>query len=173
MTTPTVVLPTAVTVQYSMPFICIVTRFKEGKKLSSTSVSNALNEWREEYLWWEFLGWMMRDTLEDMHKMDSGKKVYLDKSPSVENVKVTIDSNPVSELDEADLDEDTHDEKEFEGTVTWESVDVREKELEEARAWRIGDRMAYYGVNDDSRIWYTHIKPGKIERSVIVKVSSE
>ncbi len=156
-----------------MPFTCVITGAKEGKPLRSSYVKEVLGEWRSESLWREFLGWTMRDAVESAWKCETREEVWSDTCPPVQNVTVSINDTPFSEIPKEELDEDMQDEKQFDGTVTWESVDVPEKELGKAKDWRIGDRMAYYGVVGDSNTWYTHISPGKIEKCIIVKICTK
>ena len=146
MADPNFVMPTRVTTRYTLNFSCEVQRHEvdedgEAKPAKQSQIRQAREDVLNEHIWWEFLGFTMRDVVESEYTAATGHEVYPRDVPPVKVMSLTL-------TQEADPSAKKLSDN-FTGTVVWESISATEPHLKKAIQWRLGDRMCYYGFQSD------------------------
>jgi hypothetical protein len=139
-------------VRYRMTFTATVLPLDGEEELSRGQIHAARVAVRDQETWSEYIHPMMRDALETeflkLHDLD----ISLRDSPPANLVNVRLYKSI----------NDAHPPNKMRGRVVWSSLECDLACLGSAAAWRIGDRMAQYGVMDEQEGWWVHITPGKI-----------
>lgn len=94
----------------------------------------------------QWLKYLMEDVKEDI--VWEGEGETLDIPIPLENIKIVFTSKNPDELT-------------MSGTLTWTSAAVPVKMMQDAIDWRLGDRMRYYGFEDDTKTT-AEFEPGMV-----------
>jgi hypothetical protein len=150
------ILPSTMDTVYTMRFSGNVVRWKEEKEVRSKHVRHARYDLEEYHNWEEWLGWTMRDALVNEYEKATGKNVHIKCEPPVSDFVLKLD--PRVKRDKVGGDGHTH----ISGVITWRSVTTEPSALKAAVEWRLGDRMAFYGLQDEEEKWTYIFSPGEV-----------
>ncbi len=161
---PTFVYPTTQTV-YTLRFTGEVSRFDPDRFVRQEHVDEARVMVGDAHEWRDWLQSTTRDACEIDWKLRTGREVY-PKEPEVFDIQVTL--KPPKKKSKFDLDGWL----EINGEVTWRGPEASELAMRQAVQWRIGDRMAYYGIRSVSdKGWMYIIRPGATSHAAHVEVT--
>lgn len=150
-------IPTEVCVRYTLEFEAQVERTEEHKDVRYKHVDEVRAELQHSSTWREFLGWTMRDAVVNHFEKETGQEIHCganEKGP-VENLSIVLDPR----RRKSHFDEEYH--TYVTGCVSWDSIDTEPASYASAVQWRLGDRMAYHGVQDIKSKWCCSIHFGK------------
>ena len=146
-------IPALINTRYILTFTGSVYRLSQHKDVRKKHVKEAREELLKESTWLEYLQWTMRDALVNHFERETGQQIYCganDKGP-VQNLQIVLDAP----YKKSPFDDTNH--HRISGKVIWESIETDGPSFDAAVQWRIGDRMAYHGVQTDS--WYFTLVP--------------
>jgi hypothetical protein len=152
----TFILPSTMNTVYTMRFTGIVVRWKEEKEVRSKHVRHARYDLEESHNWGEWLRWTMRDAVVNEFEKATGQEIHPKSQPPVTDFVLKLD--PRMKRDKLGGDSHTR----ISGVITWRSVATEPSALKAAVQWRLGDRMAFYGLQDDIEKWSYIFTPGEV-----------
>lgn len=151
-----VVLPSTMNTVYTLRFSGNVIRWKDYKEVRSMHVRHARYDLENKHDWEEWLRYTMRDALVNECERATGQTVHMKSEPPVANIVITLDPR----VKRYQFAENSH--TKISGTLQWRSVATDSVAMRAAVDWRLGDRMAYYGIQDEEERWTYIFNPGEI-----------
>jgi opacity protein-like surface antigen len=141
---------------YTLKFTGFVTRWDDHKEVRSQHVRHARYDLENTHEWGEWLGATMRDALINECEKFTGKIVHMKSDPPVADIVLTLDPR----IKKKHFYDESY--KKINGTVQWRSVSTDSSAMRGAVDWRLGDRMSYYGLEDEKEKWAYIFSPGEI-----------
>jgi hypothetical protein len=150
------VLPSTMTTVYTLRFTGNVIRHRESKEVRSKHMRHARDDLEHNHEWDEWLGWTMRDAIVNEFETKTGQEIHTRDAAPVTDIKVVLDPR----IKRSGIMPDAH--TRISGVITWRSVATEPSALRAAVDWRLGDRMAFYGLQDEEEGWSYIFSPGQI-----------
>lgn len=127
--------------RYVLPFEVVVARLND-RPVRSRHLGQAHQECEDPHTWYDYLESALKQARGDL--------------PTLQDEQIYNLSAKISQVDEDTLI----------GSVTWIAPVVGEQLLQEAINWCVGDRMAQYGLQDETQGWWGLVKPGRVRLSM-------
>lgn len=152
---PEFVYPTEQSV-YTMKFTGFVQRMNPDCKVRKEHLEEARALVGDVSEWDDWLRSTMRDACEVDWRVKTGHAAYPNDPPIYD---LSISLTPFKEKSRFDPEANLQ----INGSITWRGPKTSDMAIRAAAEWRIGDRMAYYGIRSVSeKGWMYIISPGII-----------
>ncbi len=152
---------------YTMKFSGFVQRMNPDRKVRKEHMEEARAAVGDVSEWTDWLRSTTRDACEIDWRIKTGHEAY-PKEPPVSDVTITL--TPARE--KTRFDPEAH--LQINGTATWCGPTASGTGIRAAAEWRIGDRMAYYGIRSQSeKGWIYIVSPGIITIAPVTPEKAE
>jgi hypothetical protein len=150
-----VVLPSTLNTIYTLQFTGNVVRWQDHKEVRSSHVRHARDDLQNYHDWDQWLGNTMRDAIVNECEKVTGKTVRLKSDPAVTDIVLKLDPR-------VKRTGFSTEHTRISGTISWRSIPTDSASLKAAIEWRLGDRMAMYGLQDEDERWSYIFSPGEV-----------
>lgn len=151
-----VILPSTMNTVYTLRFSGSVIRWKDYKEVRSMHMRHARYDLENKHDWEEWLRPTMRDALVNECERATGHTVHMKSDPPVADIVLTLDPR----IKRQSCSDTSY--TKISGTLQWRSVATDSAAMRAAVDWRLGDRMSYYGLQDEEERWTYLFSPGDI-----------
>ena len=150
------ILPSTMDTVYTMRFSGNVVRWNEFRQVRSKHMRHARYDLEKQHNWEEWLRYTMRDAVVNEFEKATGQQVHPRSEPPLTDFVLKLDPR----IKRSKLGDTNH--TRISGVITWRSVATEPSSLKAAVEWRLGDRMAFYGLTDEEEKWTYIFKPGDV-----------
>jgi hypothetical protein len=149
------ILPSTLNTVYTLHFTGNVVRWKDHKEVRSSHMRHARYDLEHYHNWGEWLGYTMRDAIVNECERATGKTIRLKSEPAVTDIVLKLDPR-------VKRSGFSTEHTRISGTISWRSIPTDSASLKAAIEWRLGDRMAMYGLQDEDERWSYIFSPGEL-----------
>jgi hypothetical protein len=149
------VLPSTLNTVYTLQFTGNVVRWQDHKEVRSSHMRHARYDLEHYHDWQEWLRYTMRDAIVNECERVTGKTIHLKSEPAVADIVLKLDPR-------VKRTGFSTEHTRISGTISWRSIPTESASLKAAIQWRLGDRMAMYGLQDEEERWSYIFSPGEV-----------
>ena len=149
------ILPSTLNTVYTLQFTGNVVRWKDYKEVRSSHMRHARDDLEHYHNWDEWLSSTMCDAIVNEFERATGKTIQPKSQPAVTDIVLKLD--PRVKRTGVGLEHTR-----ISGKVSWRSIPTDPVSLKAAVEWRLGDRMAMYGLQDEDEKWTYIFSPGDV-----------
>lgn len=153
---PSMMIRADPTTEYVLEFSANVSRWNSKKSVKKQHVEGARRSLESDLFWEEWLESTMKDAMEETVGEFLDVSIHTHKMPPV--LDITIELDPPGKKTRRNPEGHT----EITGVISWRSIMVSEKSIENAIEWRLGDRLNMYGIQDEQEKWSCYFHPGTL-----------